>query len=196
MAGNTKQRILQHALTLFNHNGVLPTTTRDVAAAVGISHGNLCYHYPSREAMLVALLQQFAQARDADRLDFIDQEVVQQHTVRTCQRLQQYRFVSQEWAGLSRMHPQAAQFVQHYSQQRQAEWHHVLRYLQQNELLRDGLEATDRDELPKRLLFTEVCWLAFCPDDTPDAHAQAVLGTLHLALAKKARRQWERTVMV
>ncbi|PCJ90968.1 MAG: hypothetical protein COA50_16875 [Flavobacteriaceae bacterium] len=51
-----KEKILTTALTLFNQRGVLEVTVRDIAKEVGISSGNLTYHFPTKNEILVALM--------------------------------------------------------------------------------------------------------------------------------------------
>jgi len=56
MAGmKTKERILAAALKLFNESNTQAATTNHIAAATGISPGNLHYHYKNREAIVLAL---------------------------------------------------------------------------------------------------------------------------------------------
>lgn len=52
---DTKSRILEAALRQFNEYGTDQTTVRSIAEEVGISHGNLCYHYKNTEALIEAL---------------------------------------------------------------------------------------------------------------------------------------------
>ncbi|WNJ17182.1 TetR/AcrR family transcriptional regulator [Pontibacter sp. G13] len=56
-----KPLILSHALALFNAEGVSGVPMRKIANAAGISPGNLTYHFPSREALIVALHSQMLQ---------------------------------------------------------------------------------------------------------------------------------------
>ncbi len=51
----TKEKILEAARELFNKEGIDAITTRHVAARLGISHGNLCYHYPRKEILIEKL---------------------------------------------------------------------------------------------------------------------------------------------
>lgn len=44
---DTKEKILKASLQLFNSKGTESTTVRDIAKKIGISHGNLCYHFPT-----------------------------------------------------------------------------------------------------------------------------------------------------
>lgn len=51
----TKEKILEAARELFNKEGIDAVTTRHVATRLGMSHGNLCYHYPRKELMIERL---------------------------------------------------------------------------------------------------------------------------------------------
>ena len=64
MAPNTRQKILDAALQLFNSKNVEQVTIRDVAKKAGISHGNLCYHFPNIENLVENLYLQLAAEQD------------------------------------------------------------------------------------------------------------------------------------
>ena len=58
---NTRDRILDTALRLFNQSGTAAVSTNHIADALGISPGNLYYHFRNKEAIIRALFeQQFA----------------------------------------------------------------------------------------------------------------------------------------
>jgi AcrR family transcriptional regulator len=54
----TKDKILQTALTLFNEGNTQSATTNHIAKAMGISPGNLHYHYKNREEIVFKLYEQ------------------------------------------------------------------------------------------------------------------------------------------
>ncbi|MBS0475344.1 MAG: TetR/AcrR family transcriptional regulator [Proteobacteria bacterium] len=56
----TRDRIVQTALALFNEQGYGAVTTAALAAACGMSEGNLWYHFKTRQALLEAIGDQFA----------------------------------------------------------------------------------------------------------------------------------------
>jgi AcrR family transcriptional regulator len=52
-----KEKIINTALVLFNQHGIDKITTRHIAKEMGISHGNLCYHYLKKEDIIIRLYQ-------------------------------------------------------------------------------------------------------------------------------------------
>ena len=65
---NTRQTILDRALRLFVEQGFAETTTRDIAAAVGISEGAIYRHFASKDAIGWELFQT-SYAAMAERLE-------------------------------------------------------------------------------------------------------------------------------
>ncbi|UTW62271.1 TetR family transcriptional regulator [bacterium SCSIO 12741] len=92
----TKEKILQEALCQFNTLGVELVTTRHIAHALSISQGNLHYHYPSRNALIEALFNQFAQvSREGDEKDIdpLDHREVLISVRDAFDRMYAYRFL-------------------------------------------------------------------------------------------------------
>lgn len=58
----TAERILDAALDLFNRFGEPNVSTSTVAADLGISPGNLHYHYPAKAELVNALFERYAQS--------------------------------------------------------------------------------------------------------------------------------------
>lgn len=55
---SAKGRLLQAAATLFKDKGYERTTVRDLGKAVGIQSGSLFHHYPNKEAILRAVMEE------------------------------------------------------------------------------------------------------------------------------------------
>lgn len=55
----TRDRILKTSLALFNSEGEAQVSTVDIAAVLGISPGNLYYHFKGKEAIIEALFLDF-----------------------------------------------------------------------------------------------------------------------------------------
>ena len=55
-AEQTRARILASALDLFSSNGYSRTTLTDVASRLGMTKGAVYWHFTSKEALLMALV--------------------------------------------------------------------------------------------------------------------------------------------
>jgi len=51
----TRERILEAARRLFNEKGYAATTVAEIAASIGISQGNLTYHFPTKRDLVTEL---------------------------------------------------------------------------------------------------------------------------------------------
>lgn len=56
--GNRRQALLIAAARLFRHQGFAATSTRDIAAAVGMHSGSPFYHFKSKAALLHAVMSE------------------------------------------------------------------------------------------------------------------------------------------
>lgn len=55
----TRQLLLKKAFELFAKEGILSTKTIEIAQAAQVSHGALFLHFPTREALLFAVINEF-----------------------------------------------------------------------------------------------------------------------------------------
>ncbi|MFK7932433.1 MAG: TetR/AcrR family transcriptional regulator [Saprospiraceae bacterium] len=58
MRVNTKQKIMDETICLFNKHGFANVTTSRIAETLGISLGNLTYHFPKKGSLVEAIYQQ------------------------------------------------------------------------------------------------------------------------------------------
>lgn len=54
----TKDKIIAKAIEMYNSLGVTNVSSRDIAAELSISHGNLEYHFKNKETLLMAIYEQ------------------------------------------------------------------------------------------------------------------------------------------
>lgn len=92
----TAERIRQAALLLFNRYGEPHVPTTQIAAELGISPGNLHYHYPAKDGLVNALFEQYAQALDdllpaAGEVRDVEDAWFLLHSL--CELVWQYRFL-------------------------------------------------------------------------------------------------------
>jgi len=67
----SREQILAAALKLFSHRGYGATSVRDVAEEAGLSKGNVYHHFPDKETIFRALLDQYFQAMSDPEHPFI-----------------------------------------------------------------------------------------------------------------------------
>lgn len=61
---NTKDRILEKSLELFNNQGVHNVGVRDIARALEMSPGNMSYHFPKKEDVILALMEKMSEGNN------------------------------------------------------------------------------------------------------------------------------------
>jgi len=60
-SASTKQKILDCAIKLFAAQGYTETSIRELAAAVGVKEASIYNHFPSKNAILECILEEFAE---------------------------------------------------------------------------------------------------------------------------------------
>lgn len=58
---STKDKILEKSLELFNNQGVHNVGVRDIARALEMSPGNMSYHFPKKEDVILALMEKMSE---------------------------------------------------------------------------------------------------------------------------------------
>ena len=59
---NTYNRIIENSLILFNEQGERNISTNHIAAHLGISPGNLYYHFKNKDEIIVQLFKRYSNA--------------------------------------------------------------------------------------------------------------------------------------
>lgn len=65
---STKERIIKATIAAFNKQGIKNTTSRDIAEAMGISRGNLSYHYKCKADLIKDVYQHIFEANEIEIL--------------------------------------------------------------------------------------------------------------------------------
>jgi AcrR family transcriptional regulator len=55
----TRGRLVDAAIVLFARNGIADTTTADIAKSIRMSHGNVFVHFPTRDDLVIAVIDEF-----------------------------------------------------------------------------------------------------------------------------------------
>lgn len=104
---NTKSKILETSLRLFNEHGYETITVRDIAKEIGMSHGNLCYHFANTDVIIEHLYDNLLTEIDEQLLapSFLNQvnlEALYVMIKHIFEKLYKYKFLMQDFVSIAR----------------------------------------------------------------------------------------------
>lgn len=186
----TAERILEVALALFNRFGVPNVSTTLIAAELGISPGNLYYHYPAKDALLGALFDRYEQAMRAlldAGADVRDVEDAWFFLHALFERIWEYRFLYRDLSDLLSNHRRLEQQVQTVFAGKARAMRDLLAGLNDSGALR--MDAREADVVAPSMVVVLSYWLSYeyacAPRQAhePGAAQAALLRGAHHALA-------------
>ena len=147
MARQTRQRILDASLAMFNAQGERSVTTNHIADELEISPGNLYYHFRNKDDIIEQLFAVYEQRMDAalsapdDRLPGLEDVWLQLHQVFEC--IWDYRFLYRDLVDIlsrnRRLRMRFARILRRADEQA----HQVMRGLVQAEVMRASPREVD-----------------------------------------------------
>lgn len=82
-----RDQILYKALEMINEKGYVNVGVREIARALGISPGNLSYHFSKKEDILIALLEQYRDANSSLYKDYFVKAPSLEHFLNLMKRI-------------------------------------------------------------------------------------------------------------
>jgi AcrR family transcriptional regulator len=149
----TKDKILSMAIRMFNESGVQGITSRHIAAEMGISHGNLDYHYRTKEELLLAIYDKMrAEASEAYSTKKPNSSSLE-HFHRMVLELEEfqyrYRFFNLDVLEISRSFPLVNKKIQETLILRKQQTQQLF-----EEFLKDGYVIFPDEDVMERILHT------------------------------------------
>jgi AcrR family transcriptional regulator len=202
LESTTRRRILDHAREAFNLRGVGAVGVRDLARALDLSPGNLSYHFPTKEALIAALVEEshatnnavttpFASASDFDfiALNRVIRDIMQRDV--------DHRWFTRDAAGLILSLPTLRK--QHDTMQRAREQRvdRIIAHLIEADMLDAERTKEDQPLLRLQVLTQIFFWvpaaLLAAPDGDPadrlDLHARSALALFLAYTTPAGKRQ-------
>ncbi len=158
----TKERILTAALKLFNRDGVERITTRHIAADLGMSQGNLHYHYPNKNEVILALLQRFFDdLKSAQRYEggLFDKEEMLLSMQNNFRIMHDYRFFFLEDKVVWRRLPEVKKQLLEYFDITRGRINQVIEGYKHHDLFRAEVSPYQLEFLLDQFLFSITSWL-------------------------------------
>lgn len=158
----TKQKILKKSLELFNHIGVSKTSLRTIADEVGISVGNLQYHFKKREEIIEALYFQLVEKMDA--IFLISSEDLLKSFLKVSKEiittLYEYNFFLLDFVAITRKNQKIKSHYSELSKRRETEALDMVAILIKNNLFREELLKDEYRNLFKRIEVISNFWFS------------------------------------
>ena len=198
----TDRRILEHARHAFNERGVGAVGIREIARDLGLSPGNVSYHFPTKEALVTALVREGHAANNAAVSppvplgSFADVDTAIRAIMR---RDVENRWLLRDYAGLLVTMPALRALHEQIQAAREARIDTVVKCLTEAGLL-DRDRIKQRGPELRRQVFTQVFfWLPSAVVSAPscdpasrlDAHARATMALFLAYCTPAGRRQLE-----
>ena len=160
----TKERILSTALSLFNSLGLSKVTLRTIAQNMGISQGNLNYHFKKRDDIIEALYFQLVHNIDnsMSRLE-LTEDVLQMmvdisETIMT--NFFEYRFFLLDFVQIMRENQKIKAHYAKLSAQREQQFSMLFNLLIEKELMRKEILPDEYKNLYKRFKILGDFWIS------------------------------------
>jgi AcrR family transcriptional regulator len=179
----TRDRILQASLARFNEDGLAAGSTHRIAAELGISPGNLHYHFKAKQLIVANLFRRFEERLSAcmdaaATVDALDDAWLSLHLA--FEAINEYRFIYRDVGHLLNEYPELEAHVQALT----------ARCLLASKNLCAGLkdasviEATDEqvEMLALQIVFAMNCWFTFkrlTPKRGGQPHAEPALAAYY-----------------
>lgn len=160
----TKDKILATALHLFNAHGLSKISSRNISEEMHISYGNLTYHFPKKEDIVLHLYQN-RQAELDELFANLERDIIAMtfkvHSLRDMyQVLYKYKFIFLDFALLTREYADIRAHVLQEFSLRRTGLQKLAIFLTQNGFLRhEAIEGENESKIHNLLLMTN-WWIA------------------------------------
>lgn len=183
VATRTRDRILDASLALFNEEGLAKVSTHRIAAELGISPGNLHYHFKAKQLIVGTLFRHFEERLSAcmaaaAEVDALDDVWLSLHLA--FEAVNAYRFVYRDVDYLLNEYPDLEGRAQALTAGNLLAARSLCSGLQQAGVISAGAEEIEM--LALQIVFSTTCWFSFkrlTPKRSTAAHAEPALAAYY-----------------
>ena len=159
---STREKILETSIRLFNEEGVETVTTRHIGAAMSISQGNVHYHFPTKNAILLALFDEFlASLVEAERFDgdAMTPEAVKASMENSLGIMYAYRFLFRDSHVVWRRLPELQSRITEFLAKKQQDIRRLIEAFRKGGQFREDISDFQADFLAEHFVFSISAWL-------------------------------------
>lgn len=160
----TKDRILATSLLLFNERGLSQVTLRTIAKEMGISQGNLNYHFKKRQDIIEGLYFQLVGRMDGIFQDLVNREVdiplIFESNRGVIEAFYDFRFFMLDFVQIMRENPSIREHYLQLQKARIGQFQQTVMILQDKGLVRAEEFKDEFDHLYQRMSIVGDFWLS------------------------------------
>lgn len=159
---STKEKIIAKSLAMFNEYGVENITTRHIAKELGISQGNLHYHYPNKNEILSTLFHNFIhQIKSAERFNGTEFNTIEMYEsmLENFRIMDNYRLFFQQNEVIWRRIPEIKNGMVQLFLSKKNEILDLIHIYKSEGKFRQDISASQIDFLAEQFIFTIQSWL-------------------------------------
>ncbi len=146
----TKERIVETSRVLFNEHGVEAVTVRHIADAVGISHGNLCYHFPRKEDIILRHYHAVVEGMNAQvaawNPEHLNLSMILEALLKSYELQYHHKFLMVEFVNIMRRIPEIREHFRSLFEVRKQQFGFVLMLLQHKGSIK-GMSEIERERI-------------------------------------------------
>lgn len=160
---STKEKIIDKSLEMFNRDGVESITTRHIAKELGMSQGNLHYHYPNKDKLIERLFEDMSAAfKKAERHmedKLLDPEQVLLSMMDNFEIMNSYRLFFQQNDVIWRRVPKIKEAMKLLFQTKQSEILALIELYKKEGKFREEISSKQVRFLAEQFIFNIQSWL-------------------------------------
>ncbi|SKD00789.1 transcriptional regulator, TetR family [Chitinophaga ginsengisegetis] len=162
---DTRTNILKTALELYNSQGVNTITSRHIAAKMGISPGNLHYHFRQTDEIIKTLYEHLAADFDVlvselESIHPVSLDTLRDFAVRSLELAYKYRFIFLHFVEISLRVPAIRKDYYALTQRREKEFFAIFRQLKKEGIFRTDLPESIWEALVTQIFIMGDFWLS------------------------------------
>lgn len=158
----TKEKIIQESVRLFNENGFAHVSLRDIARAIGISQGNLTYHYKTQETLIMAIYERMLEESQTFIMPggFLTLHHFEQMMQKFYHYQHEYRFFFIDVVHIARTYPKLGEMYERSVYQRMADGRKLIDYYVESGRMKAEDDYIDYNRLGHTIWMTSAFWLS------------------------------------
>jgi len=162
---DTKEKILHTALHLYNKEGIHTITSRHIATEMGISAGNLHYHFKHTDEIMKMLYDRLSSEFDqlmsqTGSMKTIDMNNVDEFSGLSFRIIYKYRFIFLHFIEIARRIPTIRRDYLKLTERRTQQFSNIFQQLVKNRIFRSDLPKNIWPALVRQIFIVADFWLS------------------------------------